>query len=74
MVEPSTRQHCWEWMKKKTQEAVEAIVKWFNNLKEKAMVHINAIRDNITTIFSNIKETIVAYIKMASEIVLSVFG
>lgn len=63
----------WKWIKDKTKEAVDAVVDWFNKLKEKLSTHINAISQNISTIFSNIKETIVAYIRMASEIVLSIF-
>lgn len=65
--------NAWKIIKEKTLEAVESVVNWFNNLKSKISVHIKNIASNVKSIFSNIKETIVAYIKMASEIALSLF-
>ena len=63
----------WDNMKQKTQAAVDAIVNWFNNMKEKIANHLSNILSNVKTIFSNIQQTIQAYLQLVKEYVSSIF-
>lgn len=63
----------WDWMKQKTQAAVDAIVGWFNNLKEKTQQKIEQLKAKVIEIFENIKSNMQAKIQAAKDLVLSIF-
>lgn len=62
----------WDWMRQKTQQAVEAIVGWFNNLMEKARTIFNSIKEAVGNIFGGIVENIRARIENAKQIISNV--
>lgn len=64
----------WEWMKDKTAKAVEAIVNWFNSMKDKAKAALDALKEIVGTIFDGIKNGIQNKINTAKSIISNVLA
>ena len=65
--------NAWEWIKEKTQAAVEAVVEWFENMKAKIQEKIEAAKEVISNVFSAIKSVIQSYLETCKTIVTSIF-
>lgn len=63
----------WQWMKEKTQQAVDAIVGWFENLKNKAKEKTEAFKQNCAEAFEKVKQNIQEKIQAAKDLVLAIF-
>ena len=63
----------WDFIKEKTQEAVNAVVQWFTDLKEKISEKIQAVKDIVAEKFEAIKQAMSEKIQAAKEIVSTVF-
>lgn len=72
-IRAATTKAC-EWIKDKTKQAVDAVVNWFKGLVEKIKYHFTMIKENVTTIISNIINVIKAYFQMGFDIIKSIFG
>jgi hypothetical protein len=64
----------WEWMKDKTAKAVEAIVGWFNSMKDKAKAALDTLKEIVSTIFDGIKNGIQNKINTAKSVITNVLA
>ena len=63
----------WNWIKEKTQEAVQKVVEWFENMKAKIQEKIEAAKQIISNVFNAIKAVIQSYLETCKTIVTSIF-
>lgn len=62
----------WEWMKEKTMQAVDAIVNWFNRMKERANQALDALKSIVSSVFDGIKNNIKNKIETAKTIITNI--
>ena len=63
----------WDWIKEKTKEAVDKVVGFFTNLKDKVQEKVQALKDKVVEFFTNIKEGMQEKIQAAKEKVVEIF-
>lgn len=66
--------NAWDWIKEKTQAAVEAVVNWFENMKAKIQEKIQAAKEMISNIFEQIKQNMQQKIQAAKDLVVAIFS
>ena len=64
----------WEWIKQKTSDAVNAVVNWFNQMKEKVSNKIQEMKQRAVTKFEEIKQGISEKVQSAKDRVSEVFN
>lgn len=57
----------WDWMKEKTGEAVDAVVKWFQDMKDKISNKVEEIKTNVKNKYEEIKNAIVEKVETAVQ-------
>ena len=62
----------WDWIKQKTQQTVEAVVNWFNNLMAKTKAIFDSIKQIVVAIFESIVSNIKNKIETAKNIISNV--
>ena len=63
----------WDWIKEKTKEAVDKVVGFFTNLKDKVQEKVQVLKDKVVEFFTNIKEGMQEKIQAAKEKVVEIF-
>ena len=64
----------WDWIKQKTSDAVNAVVNWFNQMKEKVSNKIQEMKQRAVTKFEEIKQGISEKVQSAKDRVSEVFN
>lgn len=62
----------WEFIVKKTQEAVDKVVSWFNKMRDKASQALDTLKSIVTSIFEGITNSIRNKIELARSIIKNV--
>ena len=63
----------WEWIKEKTKAAVDAVVNWFNQMKDKIGTKVQSMKDSVVEKFNSIKSGMADKINGAKTAVLNTF-
>ena len=63
----------WDFIKEKTQETVDAVVEWFQDLKAKVQEKIEALKQTVSSIFEQIKSNMQQKAQAAKDVVTSIF-
>lgn len=63
----------WEWIKEKTKQAVDAVVNWFNQMKDKIGTKVQSMKDSVVEKFNSIKSGMADKINGAKTAVLNTF-
>ena len=63
----------WDWIKEKTKAAVDAVVNFFNNLKEKISTTVENIKNAVKEKFEAVKTTVSTILQAAKEVVVNIF-
>lgn len=66
--------NAWDWMKDKTQKAVETVVDWFGRMKDRAKAALDVLKTIVSSIFDGIKNNIQIKINTAKTIIQNVIA